>query len=134
VSSFPAQQALKRAGIDPTRLAVALPSVDPTTIPVRIASRWFRSLWAGDISAVAMPWGIYLAPERMDQAAHAMGRLVVHELTHIEQWRRLGPFGWARSYLGDYLRGRWAGLSHHAAYRQIGLEREARDVAYRLAD
>jgi hypothetical protein len=130
---FRAAEPLDRAGIDPRRLSVALPTVDPSDIVVRPASRWFRRTWARGITAVAMPWGIYLAPDRIEQPDPALARLMVHELTHIDQWRRLGPFGWTRAYVGDYLRGRWSGLSHREAYLAIGLEREARDVARRLA-
>lgn len=129
---FRALEALTRADLDLERLTVALPNVDPATIPVNSASRLFRMFWAKGISAVAMPWGIYLHPDRLEQSAADVGRLMVHELTHIDQWRRLGAMGWGRSYLGDYLRGRRSGLTHQEAYRAIGLEREARDVATRL--
>lgn len=129
--TFRAQQALIESGLDPDRIAVALPLVDPAAVNVRVASPWFRTFWAKGISAVAMPWGIYVHPDRLGRAD--VGRLVVHELAHIDQWRRLGPVGWARSYLGDYLRGRRAGLRHHDAYWAVGLEKEARDVAARIA-
>ena len=118
-----AAAALDRAGIDRIRVEVVLSTVDPATITVHAASRCFRMIWAPGISAVAMPWAIYVHPDRL--AADA--------LTHIDQWRRLGPIGWARAYVGDYVRGRLRGLSHHNAYRAIGLEEEARDVARRIA-
>jgi len=111
---------------------VAFPTIDPATIPVHAAPRWFRLMWSKGISAVAMPWGVYVHPDRLDRPAAETGRLIVHELAHIDQWRRLGAIGWARSYLGDYVRGRRSGLGHHGAYRAIGLEKEARDVAARL--
>lgn len=91
-----------------------------------------RALWPRGISAMALPWGIYLAPGVLERSLADLGPLIVHELTHIAQWRRLGPVGWARSYLGDYLRSRRAGLQHHEAYRAIGLEAEARDTARAL--
>ena len=78
---------------------------------------------------MAVPWGIYLDPAVAARPLAELGPLIVHELTHIDQWRRLGPIGWGRAYLGDYLRGRRGGLAHHEAYRAIGLEREARRVA-----
>ncbi len=129
---FWALEALTKAGFDLERLAVALPTVDPSTVPVRVASRSFRLFWAKGISAVAMPWGIYVHPARLGRPAADIGNLMVHELAHIEQWRRLGTFGWVRSYIGDYLRGRRKGLGHHGAYRAIRLEKEARDVVARL--
>jgi hypothetical protein len=130
---FWAVEALDRASVDRVRLAVVLPTVDPAAVPVRSAPRWFRALWSKGITAVAMPWAIYLDPARFGSTDAELGRLITHELTHIDQWRRLGATGWAQAYLGDYLRGRIHGLRHHAAYRDIGLEREARDVARRLA-
>lgn len=119
------------AGIDVDGLAAALPRVDPALVPVRPARRWFRATWARGIGAVAMPWAIYLHPRLLKRPPADLGRLVVHELTHIDQWRRLGPLRWARRYLGDYLRGRRGGLSHEEAYRSIALEVEARAVARR---
>lgn len=129
---FRALEALARADLDLERLTVALPTVDPSSIPVHAASRWFRLFWPNRISAVAMPWGIYVHPDRLAGPAADVGRLIVHELVHIDQWRRLGATGWARAYFGDYLRGRRSGLGHHDAYRAIGLEKEARDLAARL--
>ena len=121
------------SGIPGDAIAAELPDVDPSTIPVWRAARWFRALWAPGITAVAMPWGIYLHPDRLAEPLGSLGPLVVHELTHIQQWRRLGALGWARSYLGDYLRARRRGSAHRDAYRAIALEVEARDVARRVS-
>lgn len=126
---FSAAEALDAAGIDRTRVTNALPRVDASRVPVWRAAVWFRLLWAKGISAVAMPWGIYLHPDRLATSPADLGRLIVHELTHIEQWRRLGPIRWARSYFGDYLRARHRGSGHHEAYRAVGLEAEARATA-----
>jgi len=52
--------------------------------------------------------------------------LLAHELVHVEQWRTHGVVGFLRTYLGDYARGRRAGLGHWAAYRAIPFEAEAR--------
>jgi hypothetical protein len=120
------------AGIDRDSLAAALPRVDPVSVPVRAAPRWFRALWARGITAVAMPWAVYFHPLHLDRPLADLGPLIVHELTHVDQWRRLGPVGWARSYLGDYLRNRRCGVGHAEAYRAIGFEVEARATARRL--
>jgi len=79
-----------------------------------------------------MPWAVYLHPGHLERPPAELGPLIVHELTHVDQWRRLGPFGWARAYLGDYLRARLRGVGHTAAYRGIGLEAEARATARRI--
>jgi hypothetical protein len=57
--------------------------------------------------------------------------LLAHELVHVRQWRELGAPRFLWRYLGAYLRGRWSGLNHDAAYRAIPLEVEARDLAGR---
>ncbi|MBU1225783.1 MAG: hypothetical protein KJ698_01040 [Actinobacteria bacterium] len=129
---FSAAEAVRAAGIDEGRLAAALPRVVPSRVPVWRAGWLLQKLWPEGISAMALPWGIYLAPPLLARPLADLGTLIVHELTHLEQWRRLGPLGWARSYLGDYLSGRRRGLPHHDAYRAIGLEVEARDTARAL--
>lgn len=129
---FSAAEAVHAAGIDRDRLGATVPSVDPSRVPVWRAGWLLRVLWPKGISAMALPWGIYLAPHVLEWPLADLGPLIVHELTHIEQWRRLGRIGWTRSYLGDYLGGRRSGMRHHDAYRAVGLEVEARDTARAL--
>ncbi len=131
---FSAAEALLRGGIDIDRLALDLTRVDPSRVPVWRAPLPMRALWPPGISAMALPWGIYLAPAVLERPIGRLGVLIVHELTHIEQWRRLGPVGWARAYLGDYLRSRRGGTGHLEAYRSIGLEVEARAQAARARE
>jgi hypothetical protein len=131
---FSAAEALAASGIERRLVGDELPRVDPSRVPVWRAARWFRALWAPGITAVALPWGVYLHPDRIAEPLDRLGPLIVHELTHIDQWRRLGPIGWARAYLGDYVRSRRRGSPHHEAYRAIGLEVEAREVATRIAE
>jgi hypothetical protein len=57
--------------------------------------------------------------------AAADSLLLAHEQVHLRQWRRLGPFGFLRRYVGAYLRWRLRGYGHWAAYRRIPLEIEA---------
>jgi hypothetical protein len=57
--------------------------------------------------------------------------LIAHELVHVRQWRELGSVGFLVRYLGAYMRSRWRGLSHQAAYEAIPLEVEARALAGR---
>lgn len=59
--------------------------------------------------------------------------LLRHEEEHVRQWRELGAFGFLRRYLGAYLRWRWCGFGHTAAYRLIPLEVEAEQAARRFA-
>ena len=57
--------------------------------------------------------------------------LIAHELVHLRQWRELGVVQFLARYLGAYMRSRWRGLSHQAAYEAIPLEVEARALARR---
>jgi hypothetical protein len=126
-----AGEVLLLAGIDRDALAVDLPSVDPSRVAVWAASPWFRILWAPWVTAVALPWGIYLHPKRLEADAAELGPLIVHELAHIEQWRRLGVMRWFAAYMGGYRRARRSGLARTEAYRSIPLEVEARELARR---
>lgn len=123
---------LVRAGVSLPAIESALPHVDPGTVDVRPASRAFRATWAKGIVAVAMPWAVYVHPAVLARPPAEIARLIVHELVHIDQWRRLGWAGHLRSYVGDYLRGRRAGHGHWRSYRDIGLEEEARRIAGEL--
>ncbi len=93
---------------------------------VRIAPPWLRVFWRGPFAAISLPWGIYLRESAASMASPTLGRLIVHELVHAEQWKRLGVGGFLRRYLSDYLRGRRRGLGHLGAYAAISLEEEAR--------
>lgn len=130
--STTADKFMTAAGLDPADLSVVLPTVDPAAVAVRIAPAWFRAMWVRGISAVAMPWAIYLEPATYarcrDAADASTGALIVHELTHLEQWRR-GGLRHLVQYVGDYLGGRRRGLAHWEAYRQVRFEAEARDTA-----
>ena len=125
---------LAAGGIDPTRVSRVLRRVDPGTVRVAVASTWFRRFWARGIAAVCLPWAIYVQPglmERFETSAdpERVAVLIAHELTHLEQYRRLGALRHGFRYLSDYLVGRRRGLDHGSAYGAIGLEREARYVA-----
>ena len=132
--SAPAADILMASGIDPGDLGKLMPRVDPAMVKVRVASPLFRTFWAKGIVAVALPNGVFVEPRMMDRFRSGAdpersGRLIVHELMHIEQWRRLGPIRHVGQYLGDYLRGRFRGSGHWESYRSIRLEQEARQVA-----
>ena len=122
--SAPAAELLRATGIDPDSLRAVMPRVDPATVKVRVAAAWFRRFWVRGIAAVALPTGIFVQPAVMDRfragaEPERSGRLIVHELMHIEQWRRLGAFRHLSQYLGDYVRGRRRRLGHWEAYRSI---------------
>lgn len=105
---------------------------DVDAVPIRPAPRWMRRLWRGPVAAMTLPWAIYVDREQLRTGD--IGALLLHELVHVRQWRRLGFLRFLRAYLTDYIRGRKSGLDHQAAYRNIRFEKEARvAVARHLA-
>lgn len=133
-----AGDALDASGIDVAAVRAVLPLVEPYTVSIRIAPSWMQRLWVKGISAMTMPWAIYASEAvfvrmRTGSEAHRTGPLVVHELTHLQQYRRLGVFRHVAQYLSDYLRGRLRGRGRWEAYRTVRLEVEAREVAHQFA-
>lgn len=83
------------------------------------------------VAGVALGRTVWLREDRPD-APQAL-RLLAHEVTHVAQWAQAGALRFLARYLADYVRGRWRGLSHDAAYRAIGQEVEARRVEHAFA-
>ena len=81
---------------------------------------------------MTLPWAIYMDPDHLRSGDS--GPLILHELVHVRQWKRLGTWRFLKIYLADYLRGRRSGMNHNQAYLAIRLEKEARvAVAKHLA-
>ncbi|CAN5786462.1 hypothetical protein BH24ACT3_BH24ACT3_15210 [soil metagenome] len=57
--------------------------------------------------------------------AAGSARLLRHELVHVRQWCRHGVVGFLWRYGSDYLRWRFRGHPHWAAYRRVPFEIEA---------
>ena len=126
--------ALDIHGVDRDLLADVTPRVDPDRVPLRVASPWFRRFWAKGIRAITTPWAVYVHPEVAERLAqphddNALALLMVHELMHVEQLRRIGVARHTVEYVSDYLRGRASRLGHWEAYRRVRLEEEARAAA-----
>lgn len=119
--------------IDGPSLRMRLMPVVPEAVAVRPVPRLLIRLWPGWVSAMCLPWGIYVHPDRLAGDPDALARLIAHELVHTRQWKTLGPVGFLRRYLADYLRGRFDGLDHRSAYEAITLEREARAITEELS-
>lgn len=90
-------------------------------------ARWVTAI----LSAEAVTFGrrIYLSPvaAREIEARTAAGlQLLRHELAHVAQFSREGALRFLWRYAGAYWKGRRAGLSHGAAYREIPYEAAAR--------
>ena len=120
--------------LDADLVRSVLPRVRPEEITIRVGPAWFRVVWGRRIAAIALPWGIYVRPAvmaRLTAGAEARRnvRLIVHELVHVEQWRRLGGARLIARYSTDYARGVLRHRSHWEAYRGVRTEVEARAAA-----
>ena len=101
--------------------------IDPKGVEVRSVPMWLRWVLRDRFSAITFPWAIYIQDSALD--APGVRSLLVHELAHLEQWRRLGYVRFLRVYLGEYFAARRSGASHMVAYYDISLETEARAAA-----
>lgn len=129
-----AARALARAGFDGDEVSDVVWPARPERIWLRTASPLVTRLWPEGIVAMTFRQLILVDPDLLRGDPVRLGRVTVHELVHVRQFHDLGLLEFLRRYLGDYLRGRWSGLSHSEAYRSIGLEEEARRVTSRLTD
>ena len=98
------------------------------TVPVRVPPWWIRVVLRRRFAAITLPWGVYVRRDLLD-SPESLERLMLHELAHVEQWRRLGYVRFLRVYLGEYFAARRSGASHMVAYYDISLESEARAAA-----
>jgi hypothetical protein len=129
-----AADVLDPVDLDDVLLRSLLPRVDAGAVRVRVGPFWFRAVWGRRIAAVALPWGIYVRPAVMERLRDGReprrnARLIVHELMHVEQWRRLGGPRLVARYGADYARGLLRTRSHWQAYRGVRTEIEARAAA-----
>lgn len=129
---YPPSAVLDGCGVTPEQACVATGLDDLDAVPIRPAPKWMRRLWRGPVAAMTLPWAIYVDRDHLTSADS--GPLILHELVHVRQWRRLGSWRFLRIYLADYIRNRRAGMDHQHAYLGIRLEKEARiAVARHLA-
>jgi len=84
------------------------------------------------VQAVTLNSVIFVQPAIFDRVASGEEpELLLHELTHVTQWRDHGPVDFTMRYVTEYARLRLLGADHDAAYRGIGFEHVAYDVASR---
>jgi maleylpyruvate isomerase len=92
------------------------------------AGRGYR-IWVGGPvprQADAITLGRLIVVRRRSFQSPNFPQLLRHELTHVEQWNRVGYALFAYRYVKEYLDGRRSGLAHHHAYLAISFEEEAR--------
>jgi hypothetical protein len=119
----------KLGGFDPDALRTDLGLPDLDAVHIKPAPRWLEWTWRRQVSAITLPWAIYIRRDVLGGESRPLASLLVHELVHVRQWRRFGTFGFLRRYLTEYLTGRRRGLGHTASYLAISLEVEAREVS-----
>jgi hypothetical protein len=125
---------LASVDLDEDLVRSVLRRVRPEHVKIRVGPVWFRPFWGRRIAAIALPWGVYVRPavmERLRTGSEPMrnARLIVHELVHVEQWRRFGGVRLIARYSVDYVRGLARTRSHWKAYRAVRTEVEARAAA-----
>jgi hypothetical protein len=122
---------LAGAGVDLAQLRRLLPGVEPYAVSVRPAPRLLRALWGRDVAAMAVRRMVWVRPDLL-AADRLPAPLLLHEMVHVQQWRRLGIPRFISRYLGAYLKSRAGGHGHRHAYHSIPLELEADEVARAL--
>jgi len=119
---------LRETSLDTDELLSLIDPIQPHRVWLRPASPLMMKLWGSGVSAITFGNWIFVDPEILRGDKRTLERLVIHELVHVRQWAEFGVFGFLRTYIGDYLGGRWRRLSHRDAYLAISLETEARQI------
>lgn len=127
-----AAQILAGSGIDLARVSETIEPVRLDEVRVRAAPRLLRRVWGKGIQAMTVRRTIYVDPVMLVGPHESTGPLIVHELIHARQWRRLGVVRFLTRYVFEYVRGRFSGHGHRDAYLGISMEVEARAEASRL--
>jgi hypothetical protein len=117
--SIDAQTVAERSGID----GFDLPLEGVSLVPIpRIAQRILGS----NVQAITIVRRIAFNRQLFEQVvAGTEPELLAHELIHVAQWADHGIMGFTWDYVRDYLRLRFLGATHDAAYRSIRFEYQA---------
>lgn len=123
---------LRRVGLDTDELRAAIAPVDPDEVNVWPASKMMMRLWRKGISGVTMRNWVFVDPAVMRGDPVRLGRLVIHELVHVRQFRETGYVPFSLRYVYEYARGLIGGKGLRQAYLDISAEQEARAVTETL--
>ncbi|MDK1010045.1 MAG: hypothetical protein QGM46_06095 [Actinomycetota bacterium] len=117
--SVAAAIAMKRAGIDADDFDVA-------GVTLRPMPSWMRVVLGPTVSTITLRRSIFVREDLLLSVVEG-GRagLLVHEFTHVDQWRREGVVSFVGQYAAEYVRNRLIGLDHPTAYRAISFEAAA---------
>ena len=123
---------LRKAGLDGDELRAAIAPVDPDSVNVWPASPLMMRLWRKGIKGVTVRNWVFVDPRILRGDPGRLGRLVIHELVHVRQFRESGYVPFSLRYVYEYLRGVLHGKSLRQAYLDISAEQEARAVTESL--
>ncbi len=123
---------LRKAGFDNDELRAAVAPVDPDSVNVWPASRVMMRLWRKGINGVTVRNWVFVDPAFLHGDPDRLGRLVIHELVHVRQFRDSGYVPFSLRYVYEYVRGLIGGKSLRDAYLDISAEKEARAVTESL--
>jgi hypothetical protein len=123
---------LRKVGFDNDELRSAVAPVDPDSVNVWPASRIMMRLWRRGITGVTIRNWVFVDPALLEGDPVRLGRLVIHELVHVRQFRDSGYVSFSLRYVFEYLRGLLGGKSLRDAYLDISAEQEARAVTETL--
>ncbi|MFV1970610.1 MAG: DUF4157 domain-containing protein [Acidimicrobiia bacterium] len=117
--------ATRNSGVDTGNL-------DLSEISIRMMPHWMQFALGSSVAAITIGNSIFVDGDRYDSVVSGKSPgLLVHELVHVDQWRREGKVAFLSRYAGEYVRNRMIGLDHRTAYRAIGFEAAAYDVSER---
>lgn len=119
----PASVVTEKSDIDPGTLDLS--QVSFTAMP-----RLMQLCLGASVEAITIGDTIFVAADSYPSVVSGGSRsLVVHELVHVDQWRRDGAVAFLGHYVTDYLRNRMIGLDHRPAYRAIAYEAAAYEAS-----
>lgn len=121
------------AAVVVTKLGIDIGDLDLFAVSIRVMPAWMSRLLGGGVAAITLGDTIFVSPDMYERfVSGETPDLLQHELVHVGQWRREGRAAFLIQYLSDYLRNRLIGLDHDTAYRAIGFEAAAYDLAERM--
>ncbi|MDH3426221.1 MAG: hypothetical protein OEM22_06070 [Acidimicrobiia bacterium] len=115
---------LSRGGVSLAAIGDALPNVDSDRVLVRPVPWWLRILWRPWVQGMATSSKIYIRAHRLAHPERSTS-LVVHELVHIAQWRRLGRLRFGTRYVREAISGLIRFRNSRKAHDNISFEIEA---------
>jgi hypothetical protein len=109
-----------------TVLTPCFPDHDLSQVVIHQSIPWYVRKFAR-ITPVAYTSGnnIHFAPGRYDPNSLNGITIIAHEITHTQQYRKYGRFGFQLKYLASYINNKRRQMGDSGAYEEIPFEKEA---------